>query len=125
MKFKKAATVLTFLSLLSSCDFFVPEYEGKLLKKPDVQFNVFERSKVNQGYLDFCTKLSTFSADLSGKYFKNGNKISENISISPLSIYMALSLATECTNNNTRQELLNVLGCNDQSAPMERYEEDG
>ena len=54
--------------------------------------------------------MNLFQADLSeGLYLEFGNKY-DNICVSPASIYMALALAVECSDLNTRAELLSALG---------------
>ncbi len=63
----------------------------------------------NDGYRAFLAKIQDFSARLTDKVCAEYGK-SENIVISPLSIYMALSLACECASGETRQEILDAVG---------------
>lgn len=86
------------------------EQTAKLLKNPNIKYNSFNNSKLTSDYRAFCVKLSTFSADLAGKFFQNEEiSLDQNISISPLSIYNALALATECANGTTRDEIVNAM----------------
>ena len=58
---------------------------------------------MNIQYVNFLEKLKNFYADLSGKIYSTYKDKVENMYISPVSIYMALSLTIECSNNTTRQ----------------------
>ena len=58
-------------------------------------------------FADFVTKVNQFSTKTS---IMIGCNDKGNTVVSPLSIFMALSMATECADNNTREELLNALG---------------
>lgn len=81
--------------------------EATLLREPIKLQNNTNYS--NDDYNVFLNKLSLFGADFSEKYY-NYYEIDNNLAISPISLYMALSLATECANNDTRSEILNVMG---------------
>lgn len=61
----------------------------------------------NEAYSDFVKKINLFSNKVATKIGFNQEK---NIAVSPLSIFMALSMATDCANGDTRQELLDALG---------------
>ena len=60
-------------------------------------------------YLVFLDKLELFAAKLTYEVYSDSNK-QTNVCISPLSVYMALALAIECTNGETREEMLNAVG---------------
>lgn len=60
-----------------------------------------------EGYAEFLDKLDAFSAKLTYEVYADGDK-KTNICISPVSVYMALALATECANGETRDEILNA-----------------
>ena len=62
-----------------------------------------------EGYEEFIEKLDTFAAKLTYEVYADSNKQS-NICISPVSVYMALALATECADGETRDEILNAVG---------------
>ena len=63
----------------------------------------------DEDYKSFLEKIQSFSARLTAemteKYGENDNFV-----ISPISVYMALSLACECAANETRQEILDAVG---------------
>lgn len=84
-----------------------PKGEATLLREPLKLHNNTNYSK--DDYSSFLNKLSLFGADFSEKYY-NYYEVDNNLSISPISLYMALSLATECANGDTREELLNAMG---------------
>ena len=62
-----------------------------------------------EGYEAFIDKLDSFAAKLTHAVYSDSNK-QTNICISPVSVYMALALATECASGETRDEILNAVG---------------
>lgn len=60
-------------------------------------------------YREFVVQIQRFSARLSASLVEKYGA-SENIAISPVSVYMALALACECANGETRQEILDAVG---------------
>ncbi len=62
-----------------------------------------------EDYLAFKQGTDEFSARFTESVYNNSAK-NENLAIAPLSVYMALSLAVECAEGNTRTEILNGLG---------------
>lgn len=62
-----------------------------------------------EGYEDFIDKLDAFAAKLTYAVYADSDKQS-NVCISPVSVYMALALAIECANGETRDEILNAVG---------------
>ena len=62
-----------------------------------------------EGYQEFLDKLDSFAAKLTYEVYADSDK-QTNICISPVSVYMALALATECANGETRDEILNAVG---------------
>lgn len=74
------------------------------------KYNLSYTERQNEDYVAFLNKLETFYAKLSEElYLEYGLKY-DNMCISPVSIYMALALTIECSNANTRAELLNAIG---------------
>lgn len=68
------------------------------------------KDKIEEGYVNFLAKIQNFSTQISEElYLAYGNEY-DNIAVSPVSIYMALALAIECANDNTRDEILNAIG---------------
>ena len=61
----------------------------------------------SEGYKAFCNKLQNFSIKLSEIYYQNN--LNSTFALSPISIINVLGLAIECTNNSTRNEILNAL----------------
>ncbi len=59
----------------------------------------------------FLDGVQTFSANLCQRiYQSDGSLFAQNTAISPLSVYMALALAVECSQGRTREQILQVLG---------------
>jgi serine protease inhibitor len=80
-------------SISSAADVNSPDYE--LLRNSD--------------YLDFLEKLSDFSTEMTEIAYQTvGNN--RNFCISPVTAYMALAIIAECSNGETRQEVLDALG---------------
>ena len=63
----------------------------------------------NEDYIAFLEKLDSFSSKLAYGVYSDSDKLS-NLCISPISVYMALALACECADGETRSEILNALG---------------
>ena len=61
----------------------------------------------NEEFKAFKEKVESFSAKLTEKVYKTSE---DNYVISPVSIYMALAMAIECANNETRNEMLEAVG---------------
>lgn len=57
-------------------------------------------------YKALIPSLRSFAADFGENYFSS---VTENAVVSPISVYMALALASECAGGDTKTELLNVL----------------
>ena len=62
-----------------------------------------------EGYEEFIDKLDAFAAKLTYEVYADSDK-QTNICISPVSVYMALALATECASGETREEILTAVG---------------
>ena len=74
-------------------------------EKADVDW----RDAYTEEYKAFLEKLELFAAKLTQKVYAYSDK-KTNIAVSPVSVYMALALAVECTNGDTRNELLDAVG---------------
>ena len=62
-------------------------------------------------FLEFLGKIDTFAAKLSSKIYHYKEQYQNmNYTVSPLSIYMALAMAIDCSNEITRQEMLDAVG---------------
>ena len=98
--------VLTMCFAFASC-LAEPESHNLALAAKAVEV---KHSDLNQeGYDKFIEKLDAFAAKLTYEIYADSNKRS-NICISPVSVYMALALATECANGETREKILNAVG---------------
>lgn len=71
--------------------------------------NSYEDYYSDDDYRSFLSQIQKFSARLSASLVEKYGA-SENIAISPISVYMALALACECANGETRQEILDAVG---------------
>lgn len=99
------AAVITCASICS-CTYDFSNHAVALASDPIELRNLdYDR----EGYNEFKEKLVEFSAALTDKIYKEYGQ-NENIVISPISIYMALALACECANGETRQEILDAVG---------------
>ena len=98
--------ILTMCLAFSSCAVNPENYSLALAAKAmEVKYSDTKQ----EGYEEFLDKLDTFAAKLTYEVYADSNKQS-NICISPVSVYMALALATECANGETRDEILNAVG---------------
>ena len=98
--------VLTMCLAFSSCAVDPENYSLALAAKA---MEVKHSDSQQEGYEEFIDKLDAFAAKLTYEVYADSNKQS-NICISPVSVYMALALATECANGETRDEILNAVG---------------
>ena len=98
--------ILTICFAISSCAVNPENYSLALAAKA---MEVKHSDAKQEGYEDFIDKLDAFAAKLTYEVYADSNKQS-NICISPVSVYMALALATECANGETRDEILNAVG---------------
>ena len=115
---KKALAFILLIALcltLASCngelDFIFGgyDYDGHAValaaEKIELNYNEYKQ----EGYPEFLDKLSAFAAKLTYEIYSDSEG-GENIAISPISVYMALALATECADGETREEILSAVG---------------
>ena len=98
--------IVTMCLAISSCAVNPENYSLALAAKA---MEVKHSDSQQEGYEEFIDKLDAFAAKLTYEVYADSNKQS-NICISPVSVYMALALATECANGETREEILNAVG---------------
>ena len=98
--------ILTMCFAISSCAVNPENYSLALAAKA---MEVKHSDAKQEGYEEFIDRLDAFAAKLTYEIYADSNKQS-NICISPVSVYMALALATECANGETRDEILNAVG---------------
>ena len=80
-------------------------YQDFLLRTPAQ--NKKEGPSVLRDYSDEIANLGTFTNKLANELYTQGN---DNVAYSPLSIYMAFSLLSECAAGNSRKEVMDFLG---------------
>ena len=106
---KKITSLILVLAMcltLFSCTVDPEKYSLALAAKPmEVKYSDAKQD----GYEEFIDKLDSFAAKLTYEVYADSN-MQTNICISPVSIYMALALATECASGETRDEILNAVG---------------
>ena len=100
------ALVLSLCFAVVSCNFI---YDREVVATAGPEVAVKYSDSRDEGYLAFLDKLDRFAARLSYEVYSDSDKRS-NICISPVSVYMALALATECSDGDTREEILNAVG---------------
>ena len=71
------------------------------------KYNVCKEYEINPEVDIFLEKLEDFSHKISVEIYDGTD---ENYLVSPVSIYMALAMVIECTNGETREEVLNAVG---------------
>ena len=63
-----------------------------------------------EDFMAFKAKLEDFNATFSSVAYLESNTNRANVAISPVSVYMALAMAVECTAGQTRAQILDALG---------------
>ena len=74
-------------------------------KAEEFTYNEFKE----QSYKDIQAGANAFAYDFSALAYSDFGK-SDNLAVSPVSVYMALSIAAECAAGQTREEIVNALG---------------
>ena len=106
---KKLISFVLVLSLcfaLAGCSY---GYDKHTVSPAADKLTVSYSDYKKDGYQSFLDKLDAFAAKLTYEIYSDSNK-QTNVGISPISVYMALALATECANGETRNEILNAVG---------------
>ncbi|MDE7076466.1 MAG: hypothetical protein K2O62_04005 [Clostridia bacterium] len=112
MKFKKLALcACSVVYALSFAACGTPDSSGKStqLGKPQTATPLKYEELENDGFIKFRDKTDRFAAKFAAAAY-DGYESEDNFAVSPVSVYMALSLAAECANGDTRNELLSALG---------------
>lgn len=101
-------TLIASLCVTSCKEDPIKEYKGVTLLR---EIKTFEKTNYssNKEYLSFVDKLNTFSSKFTKECFDEFNTGDNNLTFSPLSFYMALSLVNECSNGSAKEEILNAL----------------
>ena len=82
-------------------DYFV----AKAAPKMEATYNDYGQ----RDFLAFLDKLDAFAAKLTAEVYADSDK-QTNVCISPVSVYMALALTVECTEGDSRAEILDAVG---------------
>ena len=104
--------ILALVLVLSTCFLFASCTADSGKKQLALAANPIEvnhSDSQQDGYEEFLDKLDAFAAKLTYEIYSDSDKQS-NVCISPVSVYMALALATECADGETRDEILNAVG---------------
>ena len=105
-KFVAFLLILIICIPLFSCTLLINRHALALAaEKQETSYTDFQ----DEEYKAFIAKIQAFSARLTAEMV-NKHGQSENFAISPISVYMALSLACECAVGETRQEILDAVG---------------
>ena len=91
--------------LLTSCS----GLGGDLLVKPAKAESLEYTAYTEDGFVAFKSQAEQFSAKLASGIYQRSEK-EENLAVAPNSVFMALSLVSECAGGETKTELLNALG---------------
>lgn len=108
---KSKLKIFASIACASVCALSIAGCGGKstLLGKPVSVTDVTYAEREKEGYNGLVTAVDDFSASFA-EYAYADYKKENNFTVSPVSVYMALSLAAECANGQTREEILNALG---------------
>ena len=109
MRKKKLLAITAFLcaatTLLSGCS----SIGGSLLARPARAEKLSYNEQREENFSLFKDKAEQFSAKFAAEIYARSNK-DENLSVAPMSVFMALSLLSECASGQTKSEILNALG---------------
>ena len=115
---KKIVSLILVLSMclaLSSCALDFGDLFGSVDPQDYSLASAAQAVKVGyseareESYVAFIEKLDAFAAKLTYEVYADSDKRT-NVCISPVSVYMALALATECSSGETRDEILSAVG---------------
>ena len=110
-KGKKALAVLVCAVLcfaaFAACADAGPGKSTLLRSAAAAQEFSYSESKT-ENFAEIAAGADSFAASFTAAAFQN-NPAAENFAVSPVSVYMALALAAECSGGETRQELLAAL----------------
>ncbi len=112
-KFKKAVCAILIFTLcigICSCNPFGVNTDDYAISLAAEKQKTDYTDYTTEEYLAFNSKLQNFCARLSELLYREFGKDNENLCFSPVSVYMALALAIECSDGETRNQALNALG---------------
>lgn len=98
--------ILAFCISLSSC---MPNLKRFAVRFAEEGKEIPQEELLSEEYLEFLSKISSFSARLSESAYKELG-YGHNFCISPLAVYSALAIACESSQGETRDQLLHAVG---------------
>ena len=106
-----AAASLAAVSLLglTACGPDGVPFGATTLGKPAKATSLSYQERNENKYSDITKSAESFAADFAALAYKQYTG-KENFAVSPISVYMALSLAAQCSAGETQSEILSVLG---------------
>ena len=88
-----------------------PQVEGKStqLGNPKAVTSISYEEQTSDSFTQFKDKVEQFASSFAA-YAYAAREYEDNFAVSPISVYMALSLAAECADGKTQEQILNALG---------------
>ncbi|MCH5171650.1 MAG: hypothetical protein J1F31_02310 [Erysipelotrichales bacterium] len=112
-KISKACCLFTCLCLVSCGDitfnFNQPNDVTNLLRNAKEPLKINYDPTRNSEFMGFLDKFTDFSLRFNDSYLNRYDDRSNNVAISPLSLFFALAMTSECSANNSQTEILNAL----------------
>ena len=112
-KISKISCIFACMSLVACGDItssFNPTNDvTNLLKGIKEPNKITSDPRNSHEFKSFLDKFSNFSLRFNDSYLNNYDDKSSNVAISPLSLFFALAMTSECTSYNSQIELLNAL----------------
>ena len=103
--FSLIACVCSVTTFLTGC----VSLGGTLLAQPASAEELHYTEYKQEGFIDFRTLAEEFSAKLVEGIYRRSDK-DDNLSVAPMSVFMGLSLLSQCASGDTKTEILNALG---------------
>ncbi len=104
------ALIITLMVGLCSCNSFGIDTDKYAVALAEKKQAADYSDYITPEYISFNSKLQSFSAELSDLLYREFGNENKNLCFSPVSVYMALSLAAECSGGQTRAQILSALG---------------
>ena len=97
--------------LCDICGFqmMIVSYDQSAISLAGEKIKVTYNDSIDENYRVFLQKLDAFAAKFSSSAYEKYGE-GKNVSVSPISVYMALALVCECGDGETRQEILDAVG---------------
>lgn len=112
---KKIGILICFLFLMFMCSCKEIELKRALLAAPQEARTLTKEEVVDEEFQSFLDKINVFSSELTEALVTNN--LTTNVSISPVSVYFALSMAIESANGETLNGLLSLLDMSYEEVP--------